>query len=302
MDRVRAGEDAGRTEGAEAAPRLTSFGIAAGIVGCLGGVAYGEHALTDLLARRLAAVLPGPPELWRLAGHGGFLVGLGVGASTVWQRAMHKIEARTSTAVPVLGEDQQWVPPTVSGSRASLVSWAGMGRDGRLHALASVRPKASDPAPPDVPDLSIETVMGTPARAAPVQVYVGLDNAPTPRERVDLAMAELDRTGALDRSLLVLVSPTGTGYVNYVATAALQYLAQARGARASTPRWADPPGRVRQPARSAVQQWRSQTSSSWVIPLVRPRPTPCCPRPGSSLSARAPTLPCGCREGQGRRS
>jgi uncharacterized membrane protein len=38
-------------------------------------------------------------------------------------------------------------------------------------------------------------------------------------------MAELERTRAFDRSLLVLVSPTGTGYVNYVATAALQYLA-----------------------------------------------------------------------------
>ena len=57
-----------------------------------------------------------------------------------------------------------------------------------------------------------------------MQVYVGLDNAPTARERVDLAMAELERTGAFDRSLLVLVSPTGTGYVNYVAVAALQYL------------------------------------------------------------------------------
>src|SRR3712207_5671688 len=67
--------------------------------------------------------------------------------------------------------------------------------------------------------------MVTPAVATPVQVYVGLDNAPTPRERVELAMAELERTGALDRSLLVLCSPTGTGYLNYVATAALQYLA-----------------------------------------------------------------------------
>ena len=38
-------------------------------------------------------------------------------------------------------------------------------------------------------------------------------------------MAELERTGAFDRSLLVLVSPTGTGYVNYVAVAALEYLA-----------------------------------------------------------------------------
>jgi hypothetical protein len=44
------------------------------------------------------------------------------------------------------------------------------------------------------------------------------------RERVDLAIAELKRTGAFDRPLLVLVSPTGHGYVNYVAVAALQYL------------------------------------------------------------------------------
>jgi len=41
---------------------------------------------------------------------------------------------------------------------------------------------------------------------------------------VDLALAELDRTGAFDRSLIMLVSPTGTGYVNYVAVAAAQYL------------------------------------------------------------------------------
>jgi hypothetical protein len=101
VDRVRAGEDAERTDGA-AAPPLSSFGVAAGIVGCLAGAAYGEHALTDLLARRLAAVLPGPPELWRLAGHAGFLLGLGLGASTVWHRAMHRIEAVTSADVPVL--------------------------------------------------------------------------------------------------------------------------------------------------------------------------------------------------------
>ena len=60
-----------------------------------------------------------------------------------------------------------------------------------------------------MPDLSIETVMGEPALAAPVQVFVGLDSAPTAQERVDLALAEMERTGAFDRSLLVLVSPTG---------------------------------------------------------------------------------------------
>jgi uncharacterized membrane protein len=227
VDRARAAEDAEATEGAETAPPLSSAGIAAGVVGCLAGVAYGEHALTDLLARRLAAVLPGPPDLWRLAGHAGFLVGLGVGASAVWHRALRGIEAMTSAAVPVIepGEQERWVPPTISGGPGSAVSWDGMGRDGRLHALASVRPQPIPDRPAGVPDLSIETVMGTAARATPAQVYVGLDNAPTPRERVDLAMAELERTGALDRSLLVLASPTGTGYINYVAVAALQYLA-----------------------------------------------------------------------------
>src|SRR4051812_36896083 len=227
LDRLRVGEHAEHTDGEAPPPVMQSLAVATGIVGCLAGVAYGEHALTDLAARRLAALLPGPPELWRLAGHAGFLAGLGVGASSVWHRAMYGIEARTSADVPVIepGEADRWVPSTVSGGPGSLVSWAGMGRDGRLHALASVRPEPLPNRPAGVPDLSIETVMGTPAHAAPVQVYVGLDNAPTPRERVDLAMAELERTGAFDRSLLVLVSPTGTGYVNYVAVAALQYLA-----------------------------------------------------------------------------
>ena len=226
VDRLRGGEHDGQPDGTERPPALSSLAVATGVVGCLTAVAYGEHGLADLAARRVAAVLPGPPELWRLAGHAGFLVGLGLGASSVWHRAMQRIEAGTSADVPVIesGEADRWVPPTVSGGPGSLVSWAGLGREGRRHALASVRPQPLTTRPAGMPDLSIETVMGAPSRAAPVQVYVGLDSAVTPRERVDLAMAELERTGAFDRSLLVLVSPTGTGYVNYVAVAALQYL------------------------------------------------------------------------------
>jgi uncharacterized membrane protein len=226
-ERLQAGKQIQHGEEASVPTPLSSVGVAAGVVGGLAAVSYGEHALADLVARRLAVVLPGPADLWRLVGHAGFLAAMGAGASAVWHRAMQRIEAMTSADVPVIepGENERWVPPTVSGGAGSLVSWAGMGRDGRLHALATVRPRRPQDAPPDVPDLSIETVMGEPARAEPVQVYVGLDNAPTPRARVDLAMAELERTGGLDRSLLVLCSPTGTGYLNYVAVAALQYLA-----------------------------------------------------------------------------
>jgi uncharacterized membrane protein len=128
--------------------------------------------------------------------------------------------------VPVIEAEEatRWVPSTVSGGLGSVVPWATLGREGRRHAVSFVRPRPVPDRPAGVPDLSIETVMRQPARVAPVQVYVGLDSAGSARERVDLALAEMERTGAFDRSLLVLVSPTGTGYVNYVAVAALQYL------------------------------------------------------------------------------
>jgi len=226
LDRLRTGEGDAVADGAGARAALSSLAVATGVVGSLTGVAFGEHVLADLAGRRMAAVLPGPPELWRLAGHAGFLVALGLGASVIWHRAMHRIEAGTSADVPVLEADEvdRWVPSTVSGGPGSRIPWAGLGREGRRHALASVRPEPLRARPAGTPDLSIETVMGRPAVAAPVQVYVGLDSAATARERVSLAMAELERTGAFERSLLVLVSPTGTGYVNYVAMAALQYL------------------------------------------------------------------------------
>jgi uncharacterized membrane protein len=287
VDRLRAQDEADAPDAPDAPPALTSLGIATGIVGCLAAVGYGEHALTDRLARRLAAALPGPPELWRLAGHGGFLLGVGAGASAVWHRAMLRIESTTSVAVPVIepGEEKRWLPPTVSGAPGSLVPWAGMGRDGRLHVLASVRTRPLEDRPSDVPDLSIETVMGTPARATPVQVYVGLDNAPTPRERVDLAMAEIERTGALDRSLLVLASPTGTGYVNYVATAALQYLALGDVATV-TVQYSRRPSPL---SLGMIRTAREQNRLLWLLILQRLRDRPG-PRPrvvlfGESLGA-----------------
>ncbi len=122
-----------------------------------------------------------------------------------------------------------WTAPTVSGDPASLVPWGTLGREGRRHAIAYVRPRPPTDRPIQIsgrtrPDLSIRTVMREEPRASPIQVFVGLDTAPTPAARVELAMAELDRTDAWSRSVLLLISPTGTGYVNYVATACVQYL------------------------------------------------------------------------------
>lgn len=215
---------------AHAAPskpdELRSLAVAGGVVGAVGLAGYAEHVASSAVGRALASVLPGGPQLWKLAGHGVSLGLLGTTSVTFYGRAMRKIEAGTSAQHWLVEADEatRWTTPYVSGGPGSLVPWESLGREGRRHALTAVRPQPLRVRPPGAPDLSIETVMREPAKATPVQVYVGLDSAPSARERVDLALAEMDRVGAFDRSLIMLVSPTGTGYVNYVGMAATQYL------------------------------------------------------------------------------
>jgi uncharacterized membrane protein len=203
-----------------------SLGAGLGVTAAVSALAIGEERLASLLGGALSDRLPGSPLTWRLAGHVAVLSGVTGVMSVAWGQGMQRIERATTSLDPVLegGDDSSIVMATCSGSDASLVSWEGLGREGRRHALAAVRPRPWTDRPAGLPDLSIPTVTGAPAVADPVQVYVGLDNAPTPKDRVELALAEMDRSSAWDRSLLMLVSPTGTGYVNYCAVAAAQYL------------------------------------------------------------------------------
>jgi uncharacterized membrane protein len=285
----RDGTDAGPQGAGDGVPpsSLRSLGVAGGVVGGLAGVAYGEHALASLAGRGLASVLPGGPQLWKLTGHGAALGLLAGSAYLLYGRAIRKIEAGTSALVPVVESDEasRWTGPTVSGGPESLVPWATLGREGRRHALTPVRPRTWADRPPGTPDLSIETVMSEPARATPVQVYVGLDSAPTARERVDLALAEMERVKAFDRSLIMLVSPTGTGYVNYVATAAVQYLTRGDVATV-TMQYSKRPSPL---SLGKIDDAREQNRLLWMRILMRLRESPE-PRPrvvlfGESLGA-----------------
>jgi uncharacterized membrane protein len=91
--------------------------------------------------------------------------------------------------------------PLLSGSPASLLSWESLGSQGRRHVQET--PAAAD----------IEAITGRPARE-PLRVYVGSNSAETVEERAALALAEMQRTGAFERSLLVIATPTGTGWVD----------------------------------------------------------------------------------------
>jgi uncharacterized membrane protein len=207
------------------APMIASMAVGAGTAAGLAGLALAERRLASGVGQALERRLPGMHRSWRLAGHLTALLAVGGGASAVWSRAMQRIEAGVAVVDPALQDaDARWVPAGCSGSTESLVAWSTMGREGRRHVVAAVRSRELAGRPEGMPDLSIPAVMGRPAVADPVQVYVGLDSAPTIRDRVALALAELDRTGAWERSLIMLCSPTGTGYVNYCAVAAAQYL------------------------------------------------------------------------------
>lgn len=89
----------------------------------------------------------------------------------------------------------------MTGSAASLVDWAGIGQPGRNFITRG----------PDAESISAFT--GRPA-LDPIRVYVGRANGDTPRERAELALAELKRQGAFERKVLIIASPTGTGWMD----------------------------------------------------------------------------------------
>jgi uncharacterized membrane protein len=210
---------------------LLGLAAGAGVVLTLSGLTIAESRLARELGSVGSRVLPGSETTWRRTGHAVALGALVLGTHALWTRAMRGIEAGTSQFDEGMDESAPglWTGPTVSGDPTSLVAWETMGREGRRHVVTFARPEPLVDKPVEVagtprPELSIRTVMHAEPKATPIAIFVGLDSATTPAARVELALAEMDRTGAWSRSLIMLISPTGTGYVNYVATACAQYL------------------------------------------------------------------------------
>ncbi|MCC5955331.1 MAG: alpha/beta-hydrolase family protein [Natronohydrobacter sp.] len=101
--------------------------------------------------------------------------------------------------------------PLKTGSAGSLIAWESLGRMGRAMIA-------------DGPDQArIAALTGTEAKE-PLRVYVGLNSAPDPAARAQLALAELLRIDAFSRNTLVIATPTGTGWVDPAGQQALEYL------------------------------------------------------------------------------
>ncbi len=182
-------------------------GLNLGLAG-IGGVIVSGGKVTALVARRSRI----PSSVLFVAGVGLTAASLGIGGRVALGTLLGRVAAgnrRTEIAYAEAPTDD-----TVSGSRYSLAGYDTLGLQGRR--LVSETTTVTD----------IEAEMGEPARRAPVRVYVGLGTADNEDERIDIALQELKRAGGFDRSLIIAASPAGTGYVNYIAVEAAEFMAR----------------------------------------------------------------------------
>ena len=101
--------------------------------------------------------------------------------------------------------------PERSGSPTSFAPWETLGFQGRN--FVATGPHADE----------LTRLNGRPAKE-PIRAYVGLNTAPNDKSRMAVLLSELERTGAFDRKVLVIVPTTGTGWINPIAARSLEMM------------------------------------------------------------------------------
>lgn len=100
-----------------------------------------------------------------------------------------------------------------SGGPGSVVEWDTLGTKGRDFTGVGGGPTVEQ-----IAEFTGQEAM------QPIRVYVGLKSADDVADRVDLAMQELERTGAFERSVLIVNTTTGTGWVDENVVDSVEFL------------------------------------------------------------------------------
>ncbi|MEO8827302.1 alpha/beta-hydrolase family protein [Lapillicoccus sp.] len=189
-----------------------SLALGVGVATSLQLLSGVEGYVSGRVATSVRRVIPGSDPYASLVAHAVMLSGLvgvlAVGIEYVYHRAEaggSAIDAAYTTAPN---------SPSVSGGPNSAIGWQTLSREGVRFVAMSLNPQEIA----DVTHTPLEQV------TTPIRCFAGLDSASTVGARVGLVMEDLERLGAFQRSVICLTSPTGTGYVNYVAVETLEYL------------------------------------------------------------------------------
>ncbi len=189
-----------------------AMGIGVGIAGVLGLISVAER----FMARKIDNFLGSRSQLlknsWLPVGQ---IVSLGLVGLGIYE-GMRRLYRKSENGNEKFEEYYTEQPSSrlVSGSKQSQVDWETLSLQGRRHITDTLTKE------------KINEVLDIKNAVDPIRVYIGLESALTESERVGLALEELQRTGAFDRELLVIVSPTGTGYVNYVFSESVELMSK----------------------------------------------------------------------------
>ncbi|MFM8516164.1 MAG: alpha/beta-hydrolase family protein [Actinomycetota bacterium] len=202
----------------EVAP-LQMAAIGTGIALGMFGLARAESLLTNSLAHGASKAFGGEPQDHRALGR---ITSLALSAGFAYV-ALQQVSALLTKGGGAV-EPGMEIPPTipeVTGSPASGLDWMKQTREGARWLAAVLEPA------------SINSVMGRTDAIQPIRVYASLDIVEDPHERAEILLQEIDRTKALQREHFALFSPTGSGYVNYVATETFEFLTGGKCASAA---------------------------------------------------------------------
>jgi uncharacterized membrane protein len=183
--------------------------LAAGIV--LVATARGLRNLWCFVDRKISRVVP--PRVSHVVSTVVVVIGLVLIANDVVARLALNAADEMFLQLDKIVDDgiEQPSDASASGSRQSLIDWNSIGRFGKQFVAAG--PNESE----------LRGFLGKDVDR-PLRVYVGLASAETVDQRAELALKELIRVGGFDRSLLVVATPTGTGWLDPGAVDTLEYL------------------------------------------------------------------------------
>ena len=196
------------TEEDKPASLAASVGIAVGVAN-LGRIAGSGF----LASRRSLVEYFGGEGGGRMIGRALNMALWGAGVATLYaavvtRLSQHNAKVETNFSTPPSNE-------YVSGGPNSISPFEQLGLQGRRFVTEVV------------PPAEIDEALGESGAKHPIRVYIGVESEPLyATGRSELALEEMDRLGVFDRKYLLLVSPTGTGWVDHTVAETAEILAR----------------------------------------------------------------------------
>ncbi len=210
-DRLDRYESGGRIppDGSDVAWTLA---VGTGVATAVGGSVMAERKAANASASALSRAVGGPAAAWLPLTH----ALIGGSALIAGKFAMGQLLGKIAASNRSTEVRYSEAPATslVSGGPGSAVRFDELGLQGRRFV--------SEASPAG----RIDEVLDEDGSVDAIRVYIGVESADTVEGRVALAIEELRRTGAFERSLLIVGSPAGTGYFNYIPVEAAEYLSR----------------------------------------------------------------------------